>query len=171
MPKFIYHTRTCDIILRWYDYGHQCFWCHNTGKGTFGNLHWLFKYFVQILDQSSVYIYIYIYIYIHTHIYIYIIGLVQERHNSIANALELRLSCINPSILGLNSFTIVPANVQAHNELVILQIFFLSFNPLRAKFFRENINIYLHFVSYLHIDMTRVAEILPRIGQGLAHST
>ena len=25
-------------------------------------------------------------------------GLVQERHNSIANALELRLSCINPSI-------------------------------------------------------------------------
>ena len=25
-------------------------------------------------------------------------GLVQESHNSIANALELRLSCINPSI-------------------------------------------------------------------------
>ena len=28
----------------------------------------------------------------------YIDGLVQERHNSIANALELRLSCTNPSI-------------------------------------------------------------------------
>ena len=28
----------------------------------------------------------------------YINGLVQERHNSIANALELRLSCTNPSI-------------------------------------------------------------------------
>ena len=27
----------------------------------------------------------------------YIDGLVQERHNSIANALELRLSCTNPS--------------------------------------------------------------------------
>ena len=26
-------------------------------------------------------------------------GLVQERHNSIANTLELRLSCTNPSIL------------------------------------------------------------------------
>ena len=26
----------------------------------------------------------------------------------------------------------------------------LSFNPLRAKFFRENINIYLHFMSFLH---------------------
>ena len=25
-------------------------------------------------------------------------GLVQERHNSIANALEMRLSCTNPSI-------------------------------------------------------------------------
>ena len=30
--------------------------------------------------------------------HLYIDGLVQERHNSIANALELRLSCINPSI-------------------------------------------------------------------------
>ena len=29
-----------------------------------------------------------------------IYGLVQERHNSIANALELHLSCTNPSILG-----------------------------------------------------------------------
>ena len=29
----------------------------------------------------------------------YIIGLVQERHNSIANAMELCLSCTNPSIL------------------------------------------------------------------------
>ena len=28
----------------------------------------------------------------------YIDGLVQERRNSIANALELRLSCTNPSI-------------------------------------------------------------------------
>ena len=28
-------------------------------------------------------------------------GLVQERHNSIANALELRLSCTNPSNWGV----------------------------------------------------------------------
>ena len=27
-------------------------------------------------------------------------------------------------------------------------------NPLRAKFFRRNINIYLHCVSFLHIDTT-----------------
>ena len=38
-------------------------------------------------------------------------------------------------------------------------------NPLHAKFFRENINIYLHFVSYLLIDTTQVVEILPQIRQ------
>ena len=40
-----------------------------------------------------------------------------------------------------------------------------NLNPLRAKFFRESINIYLHFVSYLHIDATQVAEIFPQIKQ------
>ena len=43
-------------------------------------------------------------------------------------------------------------------------------NPLRAKFFRENINIYSHFVSYLHIDMTQVVEILPQIRQEPAYA-
>ena len=33
-----------------------------------------------------------------------------------------------------------------------------NINPLRAKFFRGN--IYLHFVSFLHIDTTQVVEIL-----------
>ena len=32
-----------------------------------------------------------------------IYGLMQERHNSIASPLELRLSCTNPSILGKNT--------------------------------------------------------------------
>ena len=44
---------------------------------------------------------VYISVYIHTdrlYIHVYIVGLVQERRNSIANALELRLSCTNPSI-------------------------------------------------------------------------
>ena len=45
------------------------------------------------------------------------------------------------------------------------------FNPLRAKFFRGNINIYLHFVSFLHIDTTQVIEILPQIRQGSTYST
>ena len=36
------------------------------------------------------------------YIYIYLDGLVQERRNSIANALELRLSCTNPSLCSLS---------------------------------------------------------------------
>ena len=38
-------------------------------------------------------------------------------------------------------------------------------NPLRAKFFRGNINIYLHFVLFLHINTTQVVEIFPQIRQ------
>ena len=46
-----------------------------------------------------------------------------------------------------------------------------SVNPLRAKFFRGKINIYLHFVSFLHIDATQVFEILPQIRQEPTYST
>ena len=38
-------------------------------------------------------------------------------------------------------------------------------------FFRENVDIYLHFVSYLRIDMTQVVEILPQIRQEPTYST
>ena len=41
------------------------------------------------------------------------------------------------------------------------------FNPLRAKFFKGNINIYLHFVSLLHIDMAQVLKILSQVRLGL----
>ena len=44
-------------------------------------------------------------------------------------------------------------------------------NPLCVKFFRENMNIYLHFVSFLHIDTTQVAEILTQIRQDPTYST
>ena len=46
-----------------------------------------------------------------------------------------------------------------------------SFNPLSAKFFRDSINIYLHFVPYLHIDTTQVVEIRPQIRQEPTYST
>ena len=36
------------------------------------------------------------------------------------------------------------------------------FNPLHAKFFRGNKNTYLHYMSFLHTDMTQVVEILPQ---------
>ena len=44
-------------------------------------------------------------------------------------------------------------------------------NPLRAKFFRGHINIYLHFMSILPIDFTQVLKILPRIREGPTYST
>ena len=44
-------------------------------------------------------------------------------------------------------------------------------NPLHAKSFRGNINIYLHFVSFLHIDMTQVVEIPPQMRQEPTYST
>ena len=43
-------------------------------------------------------------------------------------------------------------------------------NILRAKFFRGNINIYLHFASFLQIDATQVIEILPQIRQEPTYS-
>ena len=39
------------------------------------------------------------------------------------------------------------------------------------SFFKGNINIYLHFVSFLHIDATQVVEILPQIRQEPTYST
>ena len=47
----------------------------------------------------------------------------------------------------------------------------LFINPLRAKFFSGNINIYLLFVSFLHIDTTQVVEIFPQIRQEPTYST
>ena len=46
-----------------------------------------------------------------------------------------------------------------------------DFNPLRAKYLGENINIYLHLMSFLHINKTQVVEIPPRVRQGPAYST
>ena len=45
------------------------------------------------------------------------------------------------------------------------------FNYLCAKFWRGNINIYLHLMSSLHIDMTRVLTILPQVKPGPTYST
>ena len=42
---------------------------------------------------------------------------------------------------------------------------------LYMLFFGANKNIYLHFMSFLHIDMTQVVEILPQVRQELPYST
>ena len=41
--------------------------------------------------------------------------------------------------------------------------------PLCAKFFKGS--MYLHFVSFLHIDITQVVEILPQVRQELTYFT
>ena len=50
-------------------------------------------------------------------------------------------------------------------------MYYVLINPLCAEFFRGNINIYLHFVSFLHIDVAQVVEILPQIRQEPTNST
>ena len=44
-------------------------------------------------------------------------------------------------------------------------------NPLRAEFLRYNINIYLHFMSFLHTNKTQVVDIPPWVRQAPAYST
>ena len=64
-------------------------------------------------------------------------GLMQKRCNSIANALELRLSCINPSI-----FSSILKLYQSiiHIPQTYLQCLYLDHN------FIENIQIYKDFI-------------------------
>ena len=47
----------------------------------------------------------------------------------------------------------------------------LCLNSLPAKFCSGDINIYLHFMSLLHIDMTQVLQILPQVRPGPTYST
>ena len=47
----------------------------------------------------------------------------------------------------------------------------ICINLLGAKFCRGNMNIYLHFMSFPHIDMTQVVEIFPQVRQGHSYST
>ena len=47
----------------------------------------------------------------------------------------------------------------------------VSLTLLRAKFFRVNINMYLHFMSFLRTDKTQVVEIPPLVRQEPAYTT
>ena len=67
--------------------------------------------------------------------------------------------------------------VQRHNELtrhdntVWQRLSEEKINPLRPNFFRGNRNIYLHFMSFLHIDMTQAVEIIPQVREKVAYPT
>ena len=45
----------------------------------------------------------------------------------------------------------------------------LAFNPLRTKVFRGNKVLYFHFMSFLHIDMRQVVEIISQVRHELTH--
>ena len=80
-----------------------------------------------------------------------------------------RLGFIYASIdLNEYGYGLTPRCITQQNIVRTLCVFL---NPLRAIFFRENINIYLHFVSFRHIDATQVVEILPQIRQEPTCST
>ena len=72
---------------------------------------------------------------------------------------------------GISSHDIDPVLLTYWNILVTASEELKALNPLRAKFFRGNIKIYLHFVSYLHIDTMQIIEILPQIRQEPTYST
>ena len=56
------------------------------------------------------------------------------------------------------------------DKLAIADYLLEDVNPLRAKFFRGN-NIYMYFMSFLNIAITRVVEILHQVRQERAYST
>ena len=45
------------------------------------------------------------------------------------------------------------------------------FKPLRTKFARGNVKMYLQFISFLHTDMTKVVDILSHIRQEFTYPT
>ena len=54
---------------------------------------------------------------------------------------------------------------------MIIQCSSLHVNPLRAKFFRVIINLYLLCLSFLRTNKTQVVEIPPRVRQRPAYTT
>ena len=48
-------------------------------------------------------------------------------------------------------------------SVLLWQCLKLYINPLHAKFFRGKKNVFLHYVSLLHIDIIQVVEILPYV--------
>ena len=72
-----------------------------------------------------------------------------------------------PGLVGYESDYILTITPRCTNEMAIWNVF----NPLRAKFFKWIINIYLHFMSLLHIDMTQVLKILLHVRPGPTYTT
>ena len=79
---------------------------------------------------------------------------------------ELFKISIKKMSLKINKFKIVATC----NELNTCTNCLYIIDSLRVKFCRGNINIYLHFMSLLHIDKTQVLKILPQVRPGPTYS-
>ena len=81
-------------------------------------------------------------------------------------AMNVSLLIKNKTCYGKNDHAVVFDETSAQHWTIRLVLAVMRYiNPLRARFFRGNINIYSHFVSFLHIDTMQVFEILPQIRQ------
>ena len=86
--------------------------------------------------------------------------------------MHLKMSSVkwHPFCFGIN----VSMTTEQYNSLGLLSIFYSVCAILTLyvlNFFGENINIYLHIMSFLHINKTQVVEIPPRVKQGPAYWT
>ena len=71
----------------------------------------------------------------------------------------------------LRLLTFIWMTLSSYHLFTRLFMLNFHFNPLRAMFFTENINIWLHFMSFFHTKKTRVVEIPPRVKQRPTYST
>ena len=99
---------------------------------------------------------------------------------NIAQAEMIRESPNLFAIRGCSSILISNRRRMARNWQIWAVVFYANFNikewnaqqhGLHATFFTRNKNIYWHFTSFFHIDMTLVIEILPQVRQGTPYST
>ena len=85
----------------------------------------------------------------------YIDGLVQERHNSIAHALELRLSCTNPSIsppvVGLWSVSVVHCIIMGEDPI----------RGIRFKIGQYFSNTVHNVYDIVHLQLKLIANMSP----------
>ena len=83
--------------------------------------------------------------------------------------LELLQYILNPTVYVFVDIKDAPKILQQCAETWIKYLWYL--NSLCAKFFRGNINMYSHFMSFLHTDKPKIIEILPRIRPGHTYFT
>ena len=79
--------------------------------------------------------------------------------------MDIHNSIIHISIMDIHiSIMDIPiSNMDIHISILDIRISIMDIHNYRvyALFFRENINIHLHFMSSLHTDKTQVVEIPP----------